>query len=1032
MADAQFPLPTDDLFNDQWHLHETHEGYDLNVLGAWDDYTGAGVAVWVFDDGFDTQHRDLKPNYGRTLDYDYLQRDGDASPGYAEDAHGTAVMGLIGAARNGSGAVGVAYDATLVGLRGYSDSPASSDTIYDYVANLSKGLADAAAKGGDVLNISNGYAAYFDIKDAAGNRFGDAIVAAAAQAVETGRDGLGLNIVKAAGNYGELRFNTGMTAVENDPHMIVVGAVERSGDVSSYTTRGANLLVSAFGTWGEVVTTDRTGAAGYASADSFSAFAGTSAAAPMVSGVVALMLEANPLLGWRDVQDILAYSARHVGGAVGGAMLGAETSRWTQNGGSHWNGGGLHHSNDYGFGLVDATAATRLAEHWATETEAETSANDTILDQTVRSNARIILSRGDNTTLSTSINADLTIDYSQVTVTFDRYALANAQSLRVMLISPDGVSSVLHSGALDPAYLPPEWTFTTQAFRGDDARGSWKVAIQNSNSATTYFTVTDVDIRHVGATGAAEAFRDTYVFTDELSDFANSAARRSIIDKDGGIDTLNAAAVTSNPTLDLSFGGRSTIDGVVVVTKAEIENAIGGDGDDTLIGNALDNVLIGGRGDDVYVVDSARDQVREKADQGLDHVRASVSLRLGEHVEDLTLTGAGALVGYGNDAANALTGNEGANRLEGLGGNDTLDGGAGKDLLIGGAGDDVYLLAEAGDVVREAADGGTDTVVAWATTSLAANVENLTLVGPGALTGVGNDLANVLTGGDGANRLDGRSGADVMAGGLGDDVYVVDSALDQVRENAGAGVDTIQTSVSLTLAANVEKLVLTGAESLSGTGNVLANTLIGNAAANRLDGGAGADILSGGLGDDVYVVDNALDQVREAAGAGFDTVETTRSITLAANVEKLVFAGSANLSGVGNSLGNVVVGNAGANLIDGRGGSDTLTGGGGADIFLFSDRPNGVSIDLVTDFDVVSDTLRLDDAAFAGLSLGRLATAAFALGTEATDAADRILYDPTAGGLYFDRDGSAASYAAVQFATLSSSLDLTWRDIVVV
>jgi len=190
--------------------------------------------------------------------------------------------------------------------------------------------------------------------------------------------------------------------------------------------------------------------------------------------------------------------------------------------------------------------------------------------------------------------------------------------------------------------------------------------------------------------------------------------------------------------------------------------------------------------------------------------------------------------------------------------------------------------------------------------------------------------------------------------------------------------------------------------------------------------------MSGGLGDDIYIVDNALDQVRESAGAGFDTVETSRSITLAANVEMLVFAGSANLSGAGNSLGNVIVGNAGANLIDGRGGSDTLTGGDGADIFLFSDRPNDVSIDLVTDFDVVADTLRLDDAAFAGLGLGRLATAAFALGTEAADAADRILYDPTAGGLYFDRDGSAATYAAVQFATLTSGLDLTWRDIVVV
>ena len=98
----------------------------------------------------------------------------------------------------------------------------------------------------------------------------------------------------------------------------------------------------------------------------YTAFNGTSAAAPVVSGVVALMLQANPFLGWRDVQTILAYSARHVGSQIGDPAppVSNELNTWNYNDAVDWNGGGLHFSRDYGFGLVDAFAAVRLAETW--------------------------------------------------------------------------------------------------------------------------------------------------------------------------------------------------------------------------------------------------------------------------------------------------------------------------------------------------------------------------------------------------------------------------------------------------------------------------------------------------------------------------------------------------------------------------------------------------------------------------------------------------------------------------------------------
>ena len=680
-APATF-VPADDRYAEQWYLRDIGR-----IEQVWADYTGAGVAVGVYDDGLQWSHPDLNDNYdpSRHVVFDGTVLD----PATGGATHGTAVAGLIAAEADGSGIVGTAFGAKLTGLNMITGIAGAGST--DLTAFVT---AMEAMTRFDVVNHSWGSTPGFDSTPEALAFFAAALPTFAA-ASEDGRGGLGTILVKSAGNDAA---NSQGDLLDASRHSITVAASTDSGDAASYSNYGANVLVSApssgdlFSGQG-VLTTDVTGAEGYTGGnytgtDPVTGFGGTSAAAPLVSGVVALMLEANPALGWRDVHDILAHSARHSGLGIGEdpgsgiwfILFPADDPEWAFNGAQNWNGGGLHFSEDFGYGDVHVNDAVRMAEVWHLFDAPQTSANE------------VVHSVASDLDVSVIGSTSLTFDLSGVAMDVEAVELSLSLSdpaVSVTLTSAAGTQVELLSDTDAPAG-PLEWSFGAQAFRGEAANGIWTLDIRDANlSATTLF---DYEISWFGAAPSTGG-DDTYHYTDEIfadilfdaatdtaTAIADDAARTLLSDADGGSDWLNRAAMPGDLSVDLAPGAISRSSGREVLTidaGSVIENGVAGDGHDTLSGNDADNELRGMRGNDILQGGAGADTLYGGAGDDVFVFAPGAGL---DRIEDFAEGDRILLSGYDGRTFDSLA---------------FVDDGAGNTLLDMGAGDRLVLAGTA-------------------------------------------------------------------------------------------------------------------------------------------------------------------------------------------------------------------------------------------------------------------------------------------------------------------------------------------------
>ncbi|NUB11774.1 S8 family serine peptidase [Azospirillum brasilense] len=763
-------LPADPLLAQQWYVNP------INVAAVWGKYSGAGVKVAVLEPGnVSPDHPDLIANYAGSVTT-------TGQPGVDfVSAHATLVAGVIAASRDGAGAVGVAYGAELHSVSVSNKPVITQDGSVGYQELSAAALR--TMRNYDVVNNSwsfNTLVPYNSsgVRDIDGNIV--AVTEFHRQAAALGRNGKGTVIVAAAGNQRQANGNTGVDPLISNPWTITVAAINRPGDIGSlvvddvpFSNPGASILVAAPGngiaSTALLVETED----GSVFGDDYALARGTSFATPIVSGVVALMLEANPNLRWFDVQAILANSAKAVPLAGGNTVV--------YNGATTWNGGGfrLDAKHEYGFGEVDARAAVRLAETWNTGTGSVSASAGSVLGL-----GNIVLA--DDTRLTTNpfqLTPNImgfAVDISQLTMIFN-ITSQSLRDVRIVLRSPNGTESVMLDRPNVDAF-DGMFSVTTMRHRGelDNDAGGWQLIMEDWAGNGKSSTLRSVQFQVNGGFDSAD---DTYIYTDEFASLGGGA--RSILSDANGVNTINASAVSNGSVINLNAGTVSTIAGrqVTLAAGSVFANAYGGDGNDTLQGNMAANLLSGGAGNDILEGGAGPDTLNGGAGTDTASFRSSngsVSVNLmtgtgqgGDATGDV-LIGIDNLIGsdYGHDT---LIGNAEANLLIGGNGNDLIVGGSGNDTLIGGPGEDTLDGGDGFDTVSyEEIHDNLGGYLSGAAYGYHASGDRLTRI-ERLISGRGNDI---IYGNEYDNFIIGGAGDDTLIGGIGADTLYGDGGSD--------------------------------------------------------------------------------------------------------------------------------------------------------------------------------------------------------------------------------------------------------------
>ena len=671
------------LFNDQWHLLNTGQnggtvGADANVVDVWNRYQGTGVLIGIVDyDGLQWNHPDLKENIwlnpneipGDGIDNDgngYIDdirgwdkdNDNDPSPVSPDEGHGTAVAGVAAARGNNNlGVSGAAPQASLIGLRLLSGPP--SDALEAKALSYMNQEID-------IYNNSWGPADDGQTLEVPGRL----TLQALENGVAKGRGGKGSIYVWAAGNGLFYNDNVNYDGYANSRFTIAVSAIDNNGVQSWYSEPGAPILVAGYsdGYFVGITTTDLTGADGKSPGDYTNDFGGTSSAAPLVSGVIALMLEANPNLTYRDVQNIIVATAK---------QNDSTDTDWTTNGARH------HINHKYGFGAIDAGAAVAAAENWISvggsvqETAFKSgriSVNQTIPDNNL-------------TGITSTFVVNNPINIEWVEVVFDATHSFRGD-LEVVLISPSGTESILAEKRGDQNRDYNSWGFTSARHWDEFSTGTWTLRVSD-RALSSIGTLNFWELNIYGDTlrGVATTNADS-LFGKSVGDLIDGLGGNDTLDGRLGNDTLEGGAGN-----DVLNGGSGNDDlnggwGNDVLT--------GGSGFDTLNGGIGNDTLRGGSQDDKLVASSGDDRL------------------FGGRGNDLVIGGTGNDVLTGGSGFDTLIGVDSSNLSPGAKEQDTIIGGKGtlqaNTIVLGNRSDVFYSSAGALDfaLIRDFKLSGTN------------------------------------------------------------------------------------------------------------------------------------------------------------------------------------------------------------------------------------------------------------------------------------------------------------------------------------